>query len=165
MIVVYPVPQRVENHLADNRMVAVDGIAAAGEVLVVLAARLEHVVNAVFQSFETGRLWSSASVTQTTTNANYKRRDTVGWIVDIFFDPLVWVGGASVEAIFLANTLVGGIDLRAENLDTLDELEASSVDYYASIRNLYRQTRARDIRNGEDDFSDLPDFDDFDEDF
>jgi phospholipid-binding lipoprotein MlaA len=50
------------------------------------------------------------------------------------------------------------LDLRARNVDTLDELEKSSLDYYASVRSLYRQTRDNEIRNGMAEVQDLPDF-------
>jgi phospholipid-binding lipoprotein MlaA len=41
------------------------------------------------------------------------------------------------------------LDLRARNMDTLDDIERNSLDYYAATRNLYRQYRANEIRNGE----------------
>jgi len=50
------------------------------------------------------------------------------------------------------------IDLRSQTLDTLREVERSSVDYYASMRSLYRQVRAEQIRNGKPaPAKDLPD--------
>ena len=51
-IVVHPMPQAEENQLADDRMVAIDRVAAAGIVAVVAAAVAEHVVDAVFQPLE-----------------------------------------------------------------------------------------------------------------
>ena len=53
--------------------------------------------------------------------------------------------------------VVNGIDLRARNLDTLDEIERTSIDYYAAIRSLYRQSRADEIQNGVTDVDALPD--------
>ena len=47
---------------------------------------------------------------------------------------------------FLAAT---ALDLRSRNLDTLDEIERTSVDFYASMRSLYRQHRVNLINNGE----------------
>ena len=55
VIVVHPMPQAKEDHLADDRMVAVDRVAAAGVVAVVLAAVGEHVVDLVFQPLEAER--------------------------------------------------------------------------------------------------------------
>jgi phospholipid-binding lipoprotein MlaA len=40
------------------------------------------------------------------------------------------------------------VDVRSETLDALRDVERNSVDYYASVRSLYRQSRADQIRNG-----------------
>src|SRR5271167_5114246 len=42
---------------------------------------------------------------------------------------------------------VSGIDQRARYLDTLADIERTSLDYYATIRSLYRQRRAAMIRH------------------
>jgi len=44
-------------------------------------------------------------------------------------------------------------------IDEFDELEKSSVDYYAAIRSLYRQRMNDLIRDGKPDLNNLPDFD------
>ena len=46
VVVVHPVPQAMEDHLADDRVIAVDRVAAARVVRVVAAAVVEHVVDA-----------------------------------------------------------------------------------------------------------------------
>jgi phospholipid-binding lipoprotein MlaA len=46
--------------------------------------------------------------------------------------------------------MVEGIDTRARNLETIAELQKGSVDFYATIRSLYRQHRNDAIANGED---------------
>ena len=56
-----------------------------------------------------------------------------------------------------------GIDSRATNMGLIDEIERSSVDYYASVRSLYRQNRTSEIANGKTNFDDLPDIDDLDD--
>jgi phospholipid-binding lipoprotein MlaA len=87
-------------------------------------------------------------------------RDFTGFVVDRAFDPLTYVnwGDDELEYVPLGRTVLNVIDLRARNIETLDEIERSSVDYYASIRSLYRQSRADAIRNGAPS-TDLPDFD------
>ena len=55
VIVVDPMAEAMEDHLADDRMVPIERIAAAGVVAVVLAAVFEHVVDAVLQALETQR--------------------------------------------------------------------------------------------------------------
>jgi phospholipid-binding lipoprotein MlaA len=85
-------------------------------------------------------------------------RDFTGFVVDRGLDPLTYVGwGDDYEWVPLTRAVVNVIDLRARNIETLDEIERTSVDYYASIRSLYRQSRADAIRNGQPS-PDLPDF-------
>ena len=54
VVVVHPVPQAMEDHLADDRVIAVHRVAAAGVVLVG-AVVVEHVVDAVLQALEAER--------------------------------------------------------------------------------------------------------------
>ena len=42
---------------------------------------------------------------------------------------------------------MSAIDFRAKNIDTLDNLETNSVDFYASVRSLYIQDRENKIEN------------------
>ena len=87
-------------------------------------------------------------------------RDFTGFVVDRGLDPLTYVnwGNDDLEYAPVARTVLNVIDLRSRNIETLDDIERSSVDYYASIRSLYRQSRADAIRNGAQS-PDLPDFD------
>lgn len=73
-------------------------------------------------------------------------RDLVGLIADIFTDPWPYV----VEADAFSPALTGGetIDKRSRNIERLDELETTSLDFYATVRSLYRQHRNDEIRNG-----------------
>ncbi len=76
-------------------------------------------------------------------------RDGFGLVVDILLDPLTYVGQAyDVDDELLARPAVGGIDTRSRNIETLEDLQKDSIDFYARIRSLYRQSRANDIRNG-----------------
>jgi phospholipid-binding lipoprotein MlaA len=93
-------------------------------------------------------------------------RDLVGRAVDTALDPITWVGGDDFQYFKYGRTALRVLDLREQNLETLDEIERTSIDYYAAVRSLYRQSRDGAIRNGEFDFEDLPDLsDDFEEDF
>jgi phospholipid-binding lipoprotein MlaA len=77
-------------------------------------------------------------------------RDGIGLGVDTFANPLRYVFAAyDVEYVGYAMTAVEGIDLRARNLSVLDEIERTSIDFYAALRSLYRQRRNRLISNGE----------------
>lgn len=76
-------------------------------------------------------------------------RDAAGRVVDIFFDPMTYFRGVpEVQTASLAKAGAGGIDLRAQSIDTLDELQRDSVDFYARIRSLWHQNRKSEIRNG-----------------
>ena len=99
-------------------------------------------------------------------------RDAGGKVVDLFFDPLTYLGGFELAGIdgrydeaqtaSFAKTLAGGLDLRARNIDSLDDLRRDSVDFYARVRSLWHQNRQAEIRNGEPGDAPLPDFpDDF----
>ena len=77
-------------------------------------------------------------------------RDYSGRIVDYALDPLTWVGYAyNVSEINTARAGLEAIDTRARNLEAIDELKKGSVDFYATVRSLYRQHRNDLIRNGE----------------
>ena len=51
--------------------------------------------------------------------------------------------------IYMATKTVTGIDFRAKNLETIDNLEKNSMDFYASVRSLYLQDRQQKIRNSD----------------
>ena len=40
------------------------------------------------------------------------------------------------------------LDLRSQTYQTIQGIQRSSVDYYSSLRNFYRQFRNEQIRNG-----------------
>ena len=76
-------------------------------------------------------------------------RDTVGLVVDFLVDPFnVWAGNTNRDYAILSRTGARGVDQRAVHMEALDDIERTSLDYYASIRSLYRQRRAEEIRNG-----------------
>jgi phospholipid-binding lipoprotein MlaA len=76
-------------------------------------------------------------------------RDAAGMAVDTYIDPLTYVLPAhNLGYLLYVRAAVDGIDLRARNLKTLDEIRRNSIDYYATIRSLYRQTRNDEISNG-----------------
>lgn len=86
-------------------------------------------------------------------------RDLAGFVVDSFFDPLTYVYWDGPYTVRVVRFVVNGIDVRSRNLGTLDQIERTSVDYYATVRSLYRQSRANEIANGKTDSEKLPDID------
>jgi phospholipid-binding lipoprotein MlaA len=83
-------------------------------------------------------------------------RDAAGQVVDIFLDPFTYVSLREHIYYSAAREFFTVLDLRAKNLDTLQGIERGSVDYYASVRSLYRQLRNNEIRNGKPDVKNLP---------
>jgi phospholipid-binding lipoprotein MlaA len=51
------------------------------------------------------------------------------------------------DSDYMITKVVSGIDFRAKNIDSFENLEKNSVDFYASIRSLYLQDRAKKIAN------------------
>ena len=49
--------------------------------------------------------------------------------------------------LFAATKVMSAIDFRAKNIDTLENLETNSIDFYASVRSLYIQDRENKIEN------------------
>jgi len=85
-------------------------------------------------------------------------RDLFGYGTDLFFQPLTYVQWGDEWYVPIARSGVDLVDLRARNIETLDEIEQTSLDYYASVRSLYRQSRNNEINNGASAVEDLPDF-------
>lgn len=73
-------------------------------------------------------------------------RDTVGLGIDILTDPLTYV----LSPIWsYARTGTSAVQATSNSQSQVSELRRSSVDFYASVRSLSRQTREADIREAE----------------
>ncbi len=83
-------------------------------------------------------------------------RDVVGMGGDIAMDPFTYLRWHNYTLYNVIRAGVGVIDLRARNVDNLDQIERTSVDLYATTRSLYRQHRNAEIRNGAPDTENLP---------
>jgi phospholipid-binding lipoprotein MlaA len=75
-------------------------------------------------------------------------RDLVGKGVDIAMDPLTWIPFKQHIWWLGARQYMRVLDVRARNIDTLQDIERGSLDPYASARSLYRQYRENEIHNG-----------------
>ncbi|MEM6491811.1 MAG: MlaA family lipoprotein, partial [Pseudomonadota bacterium] len=84
-------------------------------------------------------------------------RDGVGLAVDQFLNPIEWYlagvpfsgDGGVANSVPPALLVTDGLDQRSRNIEALDALEANSLDFYATVRSLYRQRRDSAIANGE----------------
>jgi len=80
-------------------------------------------------------------------------RDTAGSFVNVLGgDP--WYNASThgnneylSKSDYMATKIISGIDFRAKNLETIDNLKNNSLDFYASVRSLYLQDRQKKIAN------------------
>jgi phospholipid-binding lipoprotein MlaA len=76
-------------------------------------------------------------------------RDAFGRIVDFFIDP---VGTVTESSFALQRAGASAVDERSRNVDEVRDLQRNSLDYYATVRSLYRQKRTTQANNGEADY-------------
>ena len=48
---------------------------------------------------------------------------------------------------YYASKISAGVDFRAKNYDSIENLEKNSIDFYASVKSLYLQDRRKKILN------------------
>ena len=76
-------------------------------------------------------------------------RDAVGLVFDFLIDPFnIWLRNTDEEYLVYARGGFEAVDSRARVIDPLDELERTSLDFYAALRSLYRQRRVDEVNNG-----------------
>ncbi len=84
-------------------------------------------------------------------------RDLVGNGVDVGFDPLTYITWNNSTLYKVVRSGLGVLDSRTAQIDQVESIERSSIDFYATTRSLYRQNRNAQIR-GEAANQDLPNF-------
>ena len=80
-------------------------------------------------------------------------RDTAGSFINVLGgDP--WYNASTHgnneylnDSLYMKTKVLTGIDFRAKNIDSIENLEKNSMDFYASVRSLYLQDRQRKIVN------------------
>ena len=92
-------------------------------------------------------------------------RDAVGRVADYFSDPFAYL---RYEKFTYSRFSAKTVDVRARNYELLNDLEQTSVDFYAAVRSLYRQNRRDAIANGAEaellSFPSMPGEDDLEDD-
>jgi phospholipid-binding lipoprotein MlaA len=73
-------------------------------------------------------------------------RDGVGMGIDLLMDPITWWARGKEREFGYGDMSIRIIDARASSLKDLDQIQAQSLDFYASLRSLYTQYRAGQLR-------------------
>jgi len=82
-------------------------------------------------------------------------RDTAGSFVNVMGgDP--WYNASThgnneflSERVYLSSKALSGISFRSDNIESLDNFEKNSIDFYASVKSLYTQDRENKIKNNQ----------------
>lgn len=91
-------------------------------------------------------------------------RDYAGYFVDGYADPLRhYLFNINEEEWHYARMALSYVQLRADFVNLLEDLERSSIDYYASVRSTYYQNRESLIRDKDPDVVGGPSADEFDD--
>jgi len=87
-------------------------------------------------------------------------RDIGGDYIDGFFSPLYYfhVQYTGKQYVGLIKSTIGSVDNRAQNIVTYRDIERASVDFYATMRDYYRQRRQRQVEDKSAPTAELPDF-------
>ncbi|HEX4118094.1 MAG TPA: VacJ family lipoprotein [Rhizomicrobium sp.] len=85
-------------------------------------------------------------------------RDFAGNYLDGFVTPLHFVRYDGSNYVGLMKSTLGSMDNRSANIITYEDIERSSVDYYAAMRTLYLERRARLVEDRTVRTAELPDF-------
>ncbi|MDC3138447.1 VacJ family lipoprotein [Candidatus Pelagibacter sp.] len=82
-------------------------------------------------------------------------RDTAGMFINVMGgDPYynISVNGNNEYLdgeLYAATKMLSAIEFRATNIESFDNLEKNSVDFYASVRSIYNQDRVNKIKNNQ----------------
>ena len=85
-------------------------------------------------------------------------RDALGLVGNVFIDPVYQLTHNSETDIIVGNENLSehnyyyyrgtdAVDFRSKNIESIDSLEKNSIDFYASVKSLYLQNRAKKISN------------------
>lgn len=83
-------------------------------------------------------------------------RDGIGYAVDMLFDPLTYLYSIPDDTIPVARFAGNAVDTFSRSIDQLEAMQRTSLDFYATMRSLYRQRRKDQVNNGIIDIDALP---------
>ena len=87
-------------------------------------------------------------------------RDSIGLVGNVFLDPVYQIthnseinggigNGNYSEHNYYYYRGTNTVDFRAKNIESFDSLEENAIDFYASVKSIYLQDRAKKILNSE----------------
>ena len=79
-------------------------------------------------------------------------RDTAGSFINVmggdpYYNTSTHGNNEYLSKIFMLSKALTGVDFRAKNIDSIENLEKNSMDFYASVKSLYLQDRQKKIEN------------------
>ena len=77
-------------------------------------------------------------------------RHFAGSIIDIAINPLNYLLKDENNAIRISPTILYAVSSRSGNMDTIDNLRETSIDYYSSLKSIYYQNRYASPGNSSD---------------
>jgi phospholipid-binding lipoprotein MlaA len=91
-------------------------------------------------------------------------RDYAGYAVDGFADPLRWyLFNIDEDGLYYTKVALDYLDLRESLVDVLEDLQTSSIDYYAATRSIYYQRRQALVEDRSDSAGDAPEIPNYDQ--
>jgi phospholipid-binding lipoprotein MlaA len=90
-------------------------------------------------------------------------RDGFGAAVDTGIDPVFWIRTDPAKYTRYSRAGMTALSVREPLIEPLNDIKLNSLDYYASVRSFYLQSRKREIANGRTTYEDLPDIGEFEE--
>ena len=82
-------------------------------------------------------------------------RHLTGSIIDMVTNPLNYILKDEDSAIRISPSLLYAVSARSGNMETIDNLRETSIDYYSSLKSIYIQNRfSEEINEGNDDMID-----------
>ena len=77
-------------------------------------------------------------------------RHFAGSIIDIAINPLNYLLKDEDNTIRISPTILFAVSSRSGNMDTIDNLRETSIDYYSSLKSIYYQNRYESLGNSSD---------------
>ena len=76
-------------------------------------------------------------------------RDGAGLLADLYLNPLTYAfESVDADDWVVPRIAAEAIDKRSRNIEVIEDLRRDSIDFYARVRSLYRQSRTNEINNG-----------------